>query len=1196
MSRRIGARFGLRLLAAVSILAILAQAGYAARVPSASLQAAGRKWFAFVTGVPVSQVTLSGGSAILQNGITVLYVVKVAPKGYVLMSADRSGYPILAYSRNQAWLQAAYPPAAQDWLKFRKLEAAALIKRKLPASPAAAALWQALLSDQAPPVPGGAVPPLLATAWSEGMYFNDECPPDPRGPGGHVWAGSPAVAMGQILRRWGEPATGEGRHTYTDPVYGTRTADFGATTYDWGGMPGVLTGANAAVAQLLSQCGIAVDTKYGVSAGSSAPLSSVAPALRRYFRYSRSSFDLRKEIFPTDSDWAAMLRSELDRGRPLILAGWRPAASARAFAVDGYEHGGFFHVNWGRGGVQDGHFYLLASNEAQGYANPQEAVGAIVPASRMPEWPYWRLNREIPKQALAGVPFDIDLTAENQSALAADRGALVVTFPSFVGSQDAGNVEIIGSSSHTVYVNNQTIRRRGGFPILADHLQVEYGTSPFAAGAEDHVLLRVTPREMGPFKVLVRSTLERDGAAVSYPAAGEFLDQQGWEARRYVVEVVDSLASLVVAPAGGLTSSGPKGGPFVPDSIAYTIRNGGGGTMVWTAAKSEPWVSLSMTSGSLTPGAETTVIATINGNAGSLGVGAHALDVTFTNLTTGMGDTIRPVVLNVGGAAPEAVLTVRSAPLSGAAIVVSPTDTTGQGDGATEFRRTYAVGSSVTLTAPEQLGGQAFHAWTVDASPAQATRTITVLMDAGHRAVATFGTSRPLPFYENFDAASWPAGWTQGSDGFAESLWSVSPTKAAGKALNEMRCRNSGAEGTARLVTPALNTTGMSALILKFSHFFDPYAAGVTLKVQSSPDGVTWTDEAWSKVNPTAEIGPEAVVCRVTHNVGLPATYLAFAVAGNLDRFYGWSVDGVTVFAGTLIPPSLVAPSNGRSGLTSPVTLQWSDPNESESYYQYRIKKVGGAYEYISLPADSVSRSLPLGAGTWSWNVRSRGDEMIMTSDWANGETDWTFTVGSAVLAPPVLASPANGASGLSSPVALRWTDTNSAPQETGYKVRVRQGTGAYAYYPVASNAVTTSLPLAVGTWYWNVCATGDGATTGDSDWANAGTDWKLTVGGRLAAPDLVDPAAGATGLVTPVTLRWTDPNSSPQESCFKVRVKRGTNAYVVYTVAANQTSRTITVARGAKYSWNVRAISGNTRVPSSTWGNGGVDRTFTTK
>jgi len=95
----------------------------------------------------------------------------------------------------------------------------------------------------------------------------------------------------------------------------------------------------------------------------------------------------------------------------------------------------------------------------------------------------------------------------------------------------------------------------------------------------------------------------------------------------------------------------------------------------------------------------------------------------------------------------------------------------------------------------------------------------------------------------------------------------------------------------------------------------------------------------------------------------------------------------------------------------------------------------------------------------------------------------------------PTLTSPANGATGQTLSVTLKWQDTNSNPQEKGYQIRIKPAGGTYQNFTRARDATSyLKSGLAKGkTYSWNVRAKGNGTSTKDSSWANAGTDWKFT-------------------------------------------------------------------------------------------------------
>jgi hypothetical protein len=116
---------------------------------------------------------------------------------------------------------------------------------------------------------------------------------------------------------------------------------------------------------------------------------------------------------------------------------------------------------------------------------------------------------------------------------------------------------------------------------------------------------------------------------------------------RAVALTVNAPGQLEVTPAGGLSSSGTVGGPFSPSSVSYTLSNTGDSSLSWTAGKTQNWVSLSASSGTLAAGASTTVTVSINANADGLTAGSYSDTVSFVNSTTGNGNTTRAVALTV---------------------------------------------------------------------------------------------------------------------------------------------------------------------------------------------------------------------------------------------------------------------------------------------------------------------------------------------------------------------------------------------------------------------------------------------------------------------------------------------------------------------------------------------------------------------
>lgn len=172
------------------------------------------------------------------------------------------------------------------------------------------------------------------------------------------------------MKYWNYPSTGNGTKTYTNSAsatfkFGTLSANFGTTTYDWANMPNKLTAKNDAVATLMSHVGISIEMQYGLD-GSGAwitydsrytPYSNGHLSLINYWKYDPSSIKSIYKTNYTDQTWTAAIKAEIDKSRPVILEGSASDGSGgHCYVADGYDANNYLHINWGWSGAYNGYF------------------------------------------------------------------------------------------------------------------------------------------------------------------------------------------------------------------------------------------------------------------------------------------------------------------------------------------------------------------------------------------------------------------------------------------------------------------------------------------------------------------------------------------------------------------------------------------------------------------------------------------------------------------------------------------------------------------------------------------------------------------------------------------------------------------------------------------------------------------------
>ena len=161
-------------------------------------------------------------------------------------------------------------------------------------------------------------------------------------------------------------------------------------------------------------------------------------------------------------------------------------------------------------------------------------------------------------------------------------------------------------------------------------------------------------------------------------------------------------------------------------------------------------------------------------------------------------------------------------------------------------------------------------------------------------ATAMMAQNRAVLLQESFDGTSMPAGWSVAGLGLGN--WSVSPTNNAGGAANEMHLTWSPQfNGLSRLVTPAVDLTGINSLVFSFKHALDNYTGNNIIGIATTSDGGTTWNEAWSQgygASNSWTVSQEIS----TPDMGQANVQFCIFFNGNSYNINDWYFDDIMVF------------------------------------------------------------------------------------------------------------------------------------------------------------------------------------------------------------------------------------------------------------------------------------------------------------
>jgi hypothetical protein len=342
------------------------------------------------------------------EGHNSFYVVNFREGGWVMVSAENSTVPVLAFSFDGTYRTEDEKPDGFLYL-IEDYKEQVDVSRKMQSTRRSEVIemWNQLMVDEKSGndisrqsitsetktyTPGRVllnVPGRGEVAWGQSWNNDGDCTPSYNGKIDKKWwhgwfascsddcdkppAGCGAVAMGQLMWYWQWPKSSSYR------------------TYNWNQMPFELVNTSTsaqgdAIGNLLLDCGRASSMTYACNGSFT---TSIGTALRDEFNYKATRAVYKSDWQSNSNVWNDLIRTEIDCERPVIMYGEKALTLDKKhyFIVDGYHATtpNYFHINFGWHGSYTGNYYYL-NNITPGSHNFNSGQHAYIGIS--PTYPY----------------------------------------------------------------------------------------------------------------------------------------------------------------------------------------------------------------------------------------------------------------------------------------------------------------------------------------------------------------------------------------------------------------------------------------------------------------------------------------------------------------------------------------------------------------------------------------------------------------------------------------------------------------------------------------------------------------------------------------------------------------------------------------------------------------------------------------
>ncbi len=261
-------------------------------------------------------------------------------------------------------------------------------------------------------------------------------------------------------------------------------------------------------------------------------------------------------------------------------------------------------------------------------------------------------------------------------------------------------------------------------------------------------------------------------------------------------------------------------------------------------------------------------------------------------------------------------------------------------------------------------------------------------------------------------------------------------------------------------------------------------------------------------------------------------------------------------------PSTPSAPSISTTTSTGSVTVSWSKPSGTVTYYSLQKRKNSGSWSTAVSSQSATSKTVTgLTDGSWDFRVRACNTYSWSCTSYSADSANATVRVRpSSPSAPSVSSSTSTGS------VTVSWSKPSGAVSY--YNLQRRQGSGSWAN--VGGNISSTSYSatgLTDGSWDFRVRACNAYSWSCSSYGADSANS---TVRQKPSTP--AKPNISATTTTGSVTVSWTKPSGSV--TYYSLQKRNGSGSWSTVTSSNSSTSYVVPLTDGS-WDFRVRACNG---------------------